>query len=354
MISTPAPDVVAVLGAAAAPRSSVGSRAPARDFRLPALASCPVSATIFGLAPSAARVHLALLTVSILFGASYVVAKQLVSSVTPAAWAMFRMIAATAILVPLALWLRRQRQWPDRRTILWLGVAAFFGVMLNQVLFIEGLHRTTPAHSSVICASIPIWTLIAAVVARQERLTLPRVLAVLLALIGVQYLLGLDRLLLGTDPGFADDRASLLGDGLTLINCCAFAIHLVLMRRIGRRVDPMLATAVMFLWAVLPITAYGAPQATAVDLELTVTHPLIWCAIYMVLFATLLTYLLNTWALRHTHSSTVALYINVQPIVAVSLDTALGAPLPGRRFVVALVLVSAGLWLHARSGGKPR
>ena len=67
---------------------------------------------------------------------------------------------------------------------------------------------------------------------------------------------------------------------------------------------------------------------------------------YTILGATVLTYVLNTWALRHTHSSNVALYINVQPIVAAGLNCALGAPAPDHRFFVALGLVGFGLWLQ--------
>jgi drug/metabolite transporter (DMT)-like permease len=75
----------------------------------------------------------------------------------------------------------------------------------------------------------------------------------------------------------------------------------------------------------------------------------VWFAAYVVVGATVVTYLLNTWALRHTRSSEVALYINVQPLVAAGLNTALGAPPPGAAFFVALGLVAAGLWLQTRA-----
>jgi drug/metabolite transporter (DMT)-like permease len=325
-------------------RRRVGCRA------APALASPCRAPTIAALPPPALRVHLALLTVSVLFGASYVFTKQILGTVTPAAWALFRMIAATAITVPLALRLGRRSHRPDRRAILLLALPALFGVVVNQVLFIEGLSRTTPAHSSVICATIPIWTLLCAALVRQERLGPRRLVAVVLALVGVQYLLGLDHLLSGGAALWADDRAGLLGDVLTLLNGWSFAIHLVLLRKVGQRLDPALSMAVMFLWALPLLGAYGLPQTAAADLDAVLRPPLLWCALYVVLFATVVTYFLNTWALRHTHSSTVALYINVQPIVAVALDCALGAPLPGQRFVVALLLVSTALWLQGRGG----
>lgn len=299
------------------------------------------------MAPSPILVHLALLTVSLLFGANYVVTKRILAEVPPAAWVLCRILCATLVIVPLALWLRRREARPPARVLCGLLLASFLGIVANQVLFTEGMARTTPQHSAVINALIPTWTLLAAVLFRQERLTGYRVLAILVALLGVQYLLGVDRLLFG-GGGAATDGATLLGDLLTMANGMSFAVHLVLMRRIGRQVDPWFATATMFVFATAMMGVWSVPQTNADDAARLLTVPTLWFGLYAVLFATVFTYLLNTWALRHTHSSQVALYINVQPLVAVALDMAFGAPAPGHRFYVALGLVALGLWLQGR------
>ena len=305
----------------------------------------------------ALRVHLALITVSLLFGANYVFTKRILAAVSPGAWVLFRIAAATAVMVPLAMLLRRGHARPRPR--LWGGllVASFFGVVLNQVLFTEGMARTTPEHSAVVNACIPTWTLLVAVCAGQERLGRTRVLAIALALGGVLYLLGFDRMLLaapaaGAPTGGTGDGSTLVGDLLTMGNGIAFAVHLVLMRRLGREVDPWLSTAVLFVAGTAMIGAWSGPGVTAAQVDAVLSWPTAWFAAYAVIFATVLTYLLNTWALRHTHSSQVALYINVQPLVAAALNTALGAPLPGHRFFVALVLVGLGLWLQTRTGSR--
>ncbi|MBL8728666.1 MAG: DMT family transporter [Planctomycetes bacterium] len=295
------------------------------------------------------RVHLALITVSVLFGANYVFTKRILAAVPPQSWVLFRIAAATLVMVPLALALRPRRALPRGKVWLGLLVASFFGVVLNQVLFTEGMARTTPEHSAVVNACIPTWTLLVAVCAGQERLGRLRVLAIGCALGGVFYLLGVDQMLLGQGPPVFASGASVLGDLLTMGNGVAFAVHLVMMRRLGREVDPWLATAVMFVAATAMIGSWSGPQIEAAHVDAVRCSPTLWFAIYAVLFATVLTYLLNTWALRHAHSSQVALYINVQPLVAASLGTALGAPLPGHRFFVALVFVAAGLWLQTRA-----
>lgn len=300
--------------------------------------------------PSPVRVHLALLTVSVLFGGHYVFSKKVLGAVPAGSWAMFRILAATALLVPIAWLLRQKRALPERRTILWLGIAAFFGVALNQVLFFEGLERTTPAHSSVINVGIPVWTLLFAWLAGQERIGPRRVLAIGLAVTGVLYLLGLDDLLFGEpQTNAAEGGATLLGNVLTMLNGWAFALHLVLMRRIGKNLDPWIATMIMFAWASLFISSYGLLHVEAEHVDRLLTPPIAWCALYVVVCATVLTYLINNWALRHTHGSTVALYINVQPLCAVAIGALVGDALPGLRFYVALVLVSAGIWLQAKA-----
>lgn len=303
--------------------------------------------------PSALRVHGALITVSLLFGGNYVFTKRILAQVSPGAWVLFRLLAATAAIVPLALWLRRREALPRGRVLLGLGVAALFGVAANQILFVEGLQRTTPEHSAVINALIPTWTLLIAVAVGQERLHGARVLAVLCSLLGVSYLLGADRLLF--DGGAGGDGGSgagstLFGDLLSMSNGFVFALHLVLLRRVGRDVDPWTSTALLFVFGTSMLALWSGPSVTAAQVAAVTTPPVLWFALYVVLAATVLTYALNTWALRHAQSSQVALYINVQPLVAALLNTAMGAPWPDHRFYVAVVMVGFGLWLQSRVG----
>lgn len=300
--------------------------------------------------PSTLRVHLALITVSVLFGAHFVFTKQILAHVPATSWVFFRIGAATVLLVPLAMWLRRQRGMPGARTWVLLGVASFFGVVLNQILFTEGMVLTTPEHSAIVNSCIPTWTLIVATVVGQEQLRGRKLLAIASALAGVLYLLGLDRILLGDGEGFGGD--TLLGDLLTAGNGIAFAIHLVMMRRIARNLDPWTTTAILFVQGTIMIGLWSGPSITVEHVEQSLLPPILWFALYTVLASTVLAYLLNTWALRHTHSSNVALYINVQPIVAATLNYVMGAPAPGHRFYVALVLVAFGLWLQTTASRK--
>lgn len=294
--------------------------------------------------PPTARVHLALLTVSLIFGANFVVTKQLLSAVPAQAWIGFRVFAAACLLLPIALLLGRGPV--PLRTVPWLLLASLLGVFANQVLFAEGLARTTATHSVVLNACIPTWTLLLAAAFGQERLTLGKVLAVATALSGVAWLLRVDQMLLAGEP-LSEEQ--LLGDALSVCNGFAFAMHLVLMRRIGASIDSYRATGMLFLFGVLSVPFYSGPAMTADNLALATTPPVLWFALFGVLGATVTTYLLNSWALRHTTSSTVALYINAQPLVAASLGTMFGQPAPDGRFFVAFACVALSIFVQSRA-----
>ncbi|MBL8751936.1 MAG: DMT family transporter [Planctomycetes bacterium] len=298
------------------------------------------------MAPSALRVHSALLLVSLLFGANYPFTKQLLATVPVGAWVVFRIAAAAVLMLPLAAWLGRGHPWPRSRHWPLLALASLLGLVGNQVLFTEGLARTTPEHSAVVNACIPMWTLLAAAALGQERLGLGRIAAIVSALAGVSWLLGVDRILFA---GASDAGASLVGDLLTMANGMSFALHLVLLRQVGKGLSPWHTTALMFAFGTPMVACYGGTSIDAAAIDAVLTPPAAWFALYGIVGCTVVSYLLNTWALRHTHSSQVALYINVQPLVAAAVNAGMGAGLPGHRFFVAFALVAFGLWLHVRS-----
>ncbi len=291
--------------------------------------------------PHPLLVHAALIFVSLLFGVNFVGMKLILAELEPGAWAMYRVAGATLLLVPLSLVIAKRRQLPDTRTMLWLVPAAILGVGANQLLFVMGLKLTTPAHSSVITATIPILTLIAAVVARQERMHLGRTLGIALACLGVLTLFRADELLAGAGGAIDDDV--LAGDLLTVANASGYAIYLVMMRRLGRRIEAPIATAICFGYSTLFVLPFGLSAFQSANVATLVAPNILPWALYAIVGSTALTYLLNVWALRHTNSSQVALYIYIQPVVATSLSFALGQDRPGPRFFLAAGLVFAGL-----------
>ena len=207
------------------------------------------------------------------------------------------------------------------------------GVTANQILFLEGLSRTTPAHSALICSQIPLVTLAAAVVLGRERLDGRKVAALICGMIGVLVLLEADRLQL--------DARYLVGDLLTLANAVAYGLYVALSGRVMVRHDPLGATTVVFLFGAVGVAFYGLDDLLASPLGALGTADVLRM-VYVVIGATVATYALNLYALKHTHASRVALYVFLQPVVATVLAVAVLSEPVTWRLVVAGLMVLAG------------
>ncbi|UCF69343.1 MAG: DMT family transporter [Acidobacteriota bacterium] len=289
----------------------------------------------------ALRVYGALVLVQVFFGLHYLAAKRLLVEIHPQAWALMRVAAAAGLLLLLAR--LAGRRWPrrgaDYARLAWFSL---FGVVINQICFVEGLSRTTPTHSAIINTMIPVLTLSIAVLLRREALTGWKIVALVLALAGA--------LLVVNPQRAAEHPASVAGDLITLVNATSFSFFLVISKRLLTRTDPLVATALLFAFGTLGVGAVGAGELLAI--EPRAISPLVWwLALFIVVFPTAGAYLLNYWALARVDSSMVALFIYLQPVLAAALSALVFGERPGADVLAGAALIFAGVFLAVR---RPR
>ena len=254
---------------------------------------------------STRRIRAALITIQVLFGINYLASKLIVSAMTPGAWGALR--TSSAFLVLLGVVVIGRHKLPSTRDMGLLAVSAFFGIVLNQGLFLEGLARTTVSRSALICSQIPTFVLLFSVISRQEKLSWVKAISFVAGITGVLILLKVDR--------FQMDSAYLAGDLMTLANAASFAMFVVMSRRIMARNDPWSATAVVFFFGSLGMMAYGGRDLFSTDFS--VLGPgLFGAMVFVILGATVVTYYLNLWAVKRVQATRVAMYIFLQPVIA--------------------------------------
>jgi drug/metabolite transporter (DMT)-like permease len=286
----------------------------------------------------------ALVLVQIFFGVHYFVAKIVLTMMPARAWASLRIVGAAALLALYNAIFLRQR--PASRAD-WgrLALFALLGVVINQVLFAEGLSRTTPAHSAIINSTIPVATLGFAILLGREKTTLRRLLSLAIAFGSVLVLLRVESLRLREEW--------VLGDLLTLANATSFSLFLVLSRDFLRRTHPLAATSWLLGLGALGIVAVGMPQLGQIAWE--TLPPRFWLlSAYVIVFPTALAYFLNYYALRHVESSMVALFIYLQAPIAGLLSYFYFGERPTGRFFVAAAGIFLGVFLAVANGGRRR
>jgi drug/metabolite transporter (DMT)-like permease len=284
--------------------------------------------------------YLALFVVQLCFGSFPVFGKLALAEAAPLVLASFRAVAGAVVLTLLARALDPGGVFDakDRRA---LAVLSFFGIVANQVLFVFGLSKTTATNATLLTAMVPVLTVGVSAVMGRERPALRRLLGIPVALGGLLWLLDVRRLDFG-------DRM-LAGNALILSNALSYSIFLVLSRDILRRHSAIRVTAAVFRYAALPVLLLAIP-------DLLRFHPgslssRAWTGIAgAVVLATVVSYSLNAWGLARTSPATAAIFVYVQPLVAMSLAALVLGESPSPRTATAGVLIFAGIALATWRG----
>jgi len=281
------------------------------------------------------RVHAVLVAIQVVFSTLPVATKLVLPVIEPLAVSALR-IFGSALAFAAVKWVRTRERVRSARDLLALAGLALVGVVLNQVLFLLGVARTTAVHANILITTIPVFTLAVALVLGRERLSAAKLGGILLAGSGALYLIAARNI--------AAEGATVLGDGLVAVNAFFYSCYLVLSKDLLRRYGPVTVVTYVFLFGALLVAPVGVPALVRTDLSAFTARTWLTLA-YIVVFPSFLAYLFSIWALRRTASSLVAMYVYVQPLV-----TALTAPLVlGERVTpragLAGVLIFAGLAL---------
>ncbi len=248
----------------------------------------------------------ALLLVQLFFGMFPILGKWAYAggAFAPAAVATWRITVGAAALGTCAWCFARSRFWPARRDVPRLLLCAVLGVVLNQGLYLEGLARTQAIKTGVLICMIPVFTYLVAVAVRQERLSARRLAGIGVAAAGL-----LPLLLDGTGAAvFAEDA---VGTALVTTNGLCYSFYLVLSRPLTARMPPLVVIAWVYLLS-LPFVPWFAVRA---ELLPDVPPRAAWALALILIFPTVLAYLLNTFALARVAASTTAFFVFLQPFI---------------------------------------
>lgn len=285
------------------------------------------------------KVHAALFTVSVFFGAFHVIGKAALQEIPPFFLITVRVIAA-AILLQLLLSLRGREHFRSSRDMFKVAFYSFFGIGLNQLFFIKGLELSTAINASILITVIPVLTFAFALLSGQEKPGFLKLSGMAMAFGGIFWFVGGWRLDLSGEYA--------LGNIFLIINSTAYAYYLVSMHGILKRYGSLTVTAWAFTFGILYISPFGIQEGLSLDYAAVPAWA--WAALgYIILFASVFTYLINNWSLKRSSPTLVAVYIYVQPVTAYALATLfLGETLSPDRFYAA-VLIFTGVFLTSRA-----
>jgi len=281
--------------------------------------------------------HLALIGVNLIYGANYVIAKE----VTPLFIKPFGLVCirVTGGLLLFSIFhFFFVRESVERKDIPKLIICGFFGVVLNQLLFLKGLSLTSPINASLIMITTPILVMVMASFLIKEKITLNKALGIGLGALGV---------LIIQLQGEANVSGDLLGDLFIFLNAASYALYLVLVKPLMNKYSPFTVLKWIFGIGFPLVWMVGFQEFSMI--EWTDFPTGIWAALgYIVVGTTFLTYLLNMFALKRVNPSLVGIYIYTQPIIAAFIAVSLGKESLSPVKLIAGGLIFLGVYLVSR------
>ena len=298
-------------------------------------------------------VALALGTVYIVWGSTYLAIAYVVETMPPFLAGSARFLVAGSLLLAFLLaqdrW-RRARGQPSSlarpRLVEW-RTAAIVGTLLllgGNGLVSTAEERIPSSIAAVIIATVPIWMNVLDGVLTRRAPSLLTLGGLGVGLVGVAILLY---------PSEGVDRLDPLGIGMVVVSALCWSLGSLYARRgplpanqlQGSGMEQVAGGAAMLAAAVL----LGEPGRVSVEAISTAS---LLALGYLIVFGSLLAFTAYVWLLDHAPISTVATYAYVNPVVAVGLGVLFRSePLTPRTLIAAALIIGA---VVAMVSGRPR
>jgi drug/metabolite transporter (DMT)-like permease len=249
---------------------------------------------------------LAIFSTSVFWGLSFVSIKITVAVIPPMTLALLRFLIALATLLIVL-----KKVEPETHLIKGdipvMAVSGLLGVTAYYYFQNTGVKLTTASAASMILASIPILTIIGEFLVFKTKLSLLNIFSVILSIGGVYLVVAFSQ---------QDSPESLLGNLLMIGAAVSWVIYTLITRPLSTRYSQVAVVTYQFLFgtvALIPFTFFEAWQWQwqAID------YIIILHLIYLGLFCSALANYLYVYAMGILGVSSVSLFINLIPIVAV-------------------------------------
>ena len=287
------------------------------------------------------KAHLALLGANLFYGAGFTVAKIVMPSlIQPKGFILIRVAVVTILFWLSYFGGKNFRTKIDRKDWRTLILCAIFGVATNQLLFFQGLNLTSPIHASLMMLSTPILVSLFAVYALHEKLSVNKIIGLVLGVSGAVILV-----LLGGKDKVATN--ALLGDVFVLMNATSYAIYLVIAKPLMTKYRPIIVIRWIFLLGLLVVFPFGISEFTEINWHMFSFKEYAAVA-FIVICCTFFTYLWNIYALRILSPATAGAYIYLQPVFAALIAVFFYFEHLSWTKVIASIFIFAGVYFVSK------
>jgi drug/metabolite transporter (DMT)-like permease len=255
--------------------------------------------------------------------------------IEPFTFAFYRFILSSVVLLLLVKF--RNHAIPierkDYARIFWLGILI---IPLNQTFYLWGQSLTAAGHGSVLFATTPIWVFVMALFILKEKLVWRRAVGIAIALIGVITIVTSGAVQVGTEY--------LFGDLIIFFSVLSWALYTILGKPLAEKYGALRVTAYALASGTAVYFPFGVVRAFQYDYSQS-TFGAWMSVVYFAIGTSVIAYVIWYYVLKHMPASRMAVFSNIQPVIATTVAYfALGEQL-GLSFFIGASVVLAGVLL---------
>jgi drug/metabolite transporter (DMT)-like permease len=277
-------------------------------------------------------------------GSAIVATRYVVDQTGPASLALLRYLIGLCCLLPAVL-LATPRPRFERRDLLAISLLGItqFGILIWVLNY--GLRFIPSGRAALIFSTFPLLTMVFAAALGHERLTLPKILGVLLTIAGVGVALG-DKAVQGGIGGH-----KWTGELAVFASAVCGAVCSVLYRPYLLKYPALPVSAFAMLASVGFLSLLAAGEGFFASVPRFT--PGGWLAVVFIGLNSGVGYFLWLWALGRAPATQVTVFLALSPITAAWLGALLLAEKISALSVLGLAMVALGLWLAQAADKGP-
>ncbi|HVP06999.1 MAG TPA: EamA family transporter, partial [Candidatus Acidoferrum sp.] len=261
------------------------------------------------------------------------ISKYGLAVIEPFTFAFFRFLIASVVLLTMVHFQKQDNRIArrDYPRIIGIGVLIIIG---NQTAYLWGQSLTAAGHGAVLFATTPIWVLIMAIFILKEKLTWQKAVGIPLALIGA--------LILVTGGAIKVGAEYLKGDLIILVSVWAWGAYAIFGKPLAEKYGALRVTAYALASGAVAYFPFGLYRALTFDYS-HVTLVAWLPVLYMALGSSVASYVIWYWLLKYMEASKLAVFSNIQPVIATTVAFFTLGEIPGPAFLIGSAIVLTGV-----------
>ena len=272
-----------------------------------------------------------------IYGINHTIAKEVMPVyIESSGFIMLRLLGATALFWIISF--LSPKEVIEKKDYVKIFFASILGMCINMLSFFRGLELSTPINSGVIITLSPVLVLILSYFFLKERVTLKKVLGIVIGFSGAIFLI-----LNSSKTGINAPNIP-LGNSFFLINASAYAGYLIIIKHLTAKYNIFTLMKWLFLIGLVISTPITYNKFFEVNWSELPSFA-IWRMIFVVIGTTFMTYLLNIYALKTLSPTIIGSFIYLQPIITIIFALITANDFLDSTKIIACCIVFAGVYL---------